>query len=266
LDDLRVDLTYPEWEIDLAHVEDWHRHHSDTRVNTIRFHEIMEGMLQQQYIYLSWKGYDHDHDHNQEQEAPIPQNPFPDVDHIAAPLVHYNRGSCDSDSDSDDDTQEVVEEMKQPSLDHKSEKEKTDKIIIVANGKNKNQISLEQNRSHSKKSSLDSNSKSYMTMGAFCAAHRRRSASSNSSSMNEERREASETEKKNQYRRSITSPKVTEEELGHCDMCTIRVKTHVLVPCGHLGCAACSHHAWRTRARCPTCQQTVDKVVRIESS
>merc|ERR1712194_890034 len=100
-----------------------------------------------------------------------------------------------------------------------------------------------------------------MTVGALCAAHRRRSASFKLSSMNEERREASETEKKNQYRRSIASPKVTEEELGHCDMCTIRVKTHVLVPCGHLGCAACSHHAWRTRARCPTCQQTVDKVL-----
>jgi len=264
-----LDLTYPEWKKDLAQVEDWHIHKIDNRENTILFHEVIEGMLDQQYIYLSW-------DHEQIE------NPFPDVDKIEAQIVHY-RGS------DDDITKEVhsivdeIFEMKHSVA--KSGKKKTDTIV---DEKSK----VLENRSQSK-SSHDYSS-SYMTMGALGAAHHRRSSSSNSRSK-EERRE-SKTENNTRYRSttssllpssspsSSSSPRqkaaenvsllqttgpppstvTTQLDLGKCDICTIRAKTHLIVPCDHLGCAACSHHAWRTRARCPTCHQPVDKVVRIE--
>lgn len=52
LDD--VELTYPKWKKDVEAVEDWHLHNAESRENDILFHEIMEGVLEKQALYLDW--------------------------------------------------------------------------------------------------------------------------------------------------------------------------------------------------------------------
>jgi hypothetical protein len=76
LDDLN--LTYPGCRKDIKQVKDWHIANADNRKNTVIFHEVIEGMLDQQQIYLGW-------DHGQVQ------NPFPDVDKIDAQIYQYRR-------------------------------------------------------------------------------------------------------------------------------------------------------------------------------
>lgn len=230
IDDL--DLTYPEWEKDLEQVEDWHIHNTDNRENTIFFHEVIEGMLDQQYIYLSW-------DHEQIQ------NPFPDIDKIEAQIVHY-RGS--------DDTK-VVGQIK-PSV-NKSEKKNTDKIMDEKNKISENRSHIKYNRSSSKPNSNEErrepeteNNRSRSITSSFLP-----------SSSSSPRQKAYDNSSLPQ---SGPPPKITVLNLGKCDICTTRAKTHLFVPCGHLGCAACSHHSLRTTARCPTCNKPADKVVRIE--
>mmetsp|Transcript_6695 Transcript_6695/g.16341 ORF Transcript_6695/g.16341 Transcript_6695/m.16341 type:complete len:309 (+) Transcript_6695:133-1059(+) len=52
LDDL--ELTYPRWKRDIEAAEDWHIHNAENRESNILFHEIIEGMLEKQSIYLEW--------------------------------------------------------------------------------------------------------------------------------------------------------------------------------------------------------------------
>eukprot|EP00531_Pseudo-nitzschia_arenysensis_P019040 CAMPEP_0116143240 /NCGR_PEP_ID=MMETSP0329-20121206/15343_1 /TAXON_ID=697910 /ORGANISM="Pseudo-nitzschia arenysensis, Strain B593" /LENGTH=317 /DNA_ID=CAMNT_0003638543 /DNA_START=8 /DNA_END=961 /DNA_ORIENTATION=+ len=52
LDDL--ELTYPRWRRDIEAAEDWHIHNAEDRENNILFHEIIEGMLEKQSLYLEW--------------------------------------------------------------------------------------------------------------------------------------------------------------------------------------------------------------------
>jgi len=53
LDDL--ELTYPKCKKDIEAVEDWHMHQTDeSRENDILFHEIIDGVLEKEAIYLEW--------------------------------------------------------------------------------------------------------------------------------------------------------------------------------------------------------------------
>eukprot|EP00536_Pseudo-nitzschia_multiseries_P007558 jgi/Psemu1/287198/fgenesh1_pg.179_\ len=52
LDDL--ELTYPKWREDFIEVEDWHIHNEDNRENAATFREMIEGMLEQEELYLGW--------------------------------------------------------------------------------------------------------------------------------------------------------------------------------------------------------------------
>lgn len=54
LDGLKDELSYPRWERDFDAAEDWHVHNAESRENEILFHDIVEGMLEKQAIYLEW--------------------------------------------------------------------------------------------------------------------------------------------------------------------------------------------------------------------
>lgn len=58
----KLKLTYPGWENDVAQVEVWHLHHGDTPKNTKLFAEVVEGMRDQQIIFLGWDGVGEDDD------------------------------------------------------------------------------------------------------------------------------------------------------------------------------------------------------------
>ena len=49
-----LELTYPKWQRDVDAVEDWHIHNAESRENDVLFHEIMEGILEKEALYLEW--------------------------------------------------------------------------------------------------------------------------------------------------------------------------------------------------------------------
>ena len=62
-----LELTYPGCEEDIKQVKDWLIQNVDKRKNSIIFHEVIEGMLDQEQIYLGWE-YEHSRDHYVEEE------------------------------------------------------------------------------------------------------------------------------------------------------------------------------------------------------
>jgi hypothetical protein len=49
-----LELTYPKWKRDVEALEDWHIHHSENHENDVLFHEIVEGLLEKEALYLEW--------------------------------------------------------------------------------------------------------------------------------------------------------------------------------------------------------------------
>jgi len=96
LDDL--ELTYPRWKKDFEAVEDWHIHNEDNGDNDVLFHEIIEGMLEKEDLYLEWIL---ERKHRQDKdEQPLENN---------SNSVEYRDHNNDIDARSDDVQQDEFE-------------------------------------------------------------------------------------------------------------------------------------------------------------
>merc|ERR1712137_1117902 len=77
-----------------------------------------------------------------------------------------------------------------------------------------------------------------------------------SSSSDSKKEFASRTQKK----KDVSEKK----ELGECSVCMDRVKSHALVPCGHLcACVECAAHLIKKKLPCPVCRGSIERSVQI---
>jgi hypothetical protein len=64
----KLNLSYPGWETDFAEVEEWHFNSADNVKNDKLYAEVLEGMKDQQQIYLGWD-YDEDDSDDADDES-----------------------------------------------------------------------------------------------------------------------------------------------------------------------------------------------------
>ena len=109
LDDL--DLTYPKWQNDTKQIENWHVHNEDNRRNAVIFHEVIEGLLEEEDVYLGW---------NLEQRDPEESTiRTQDYETVIRQEAHEKKRRC-GDSSSFDKYLYRIEKLEQKILKNKS--------------------------------------------------------------------------------------------------------------------------------------------------
>jgi hypothetical protein len=254
-------LTYPGWENDLAQVENWHLNHADTPQNTTLFAEVIEGMRDQQIIYLGWdrEGDDDDDEHEDQKDL-------------------ENANSYCNNSDDQGCVAQLIESME-------SRRKNAAKAAVASSCDFKKMPRSSSPSSTSSTASSSDPFKNDQSIGSSSTVERRTGPPSSSSpplraeqdmappgfstgstnptswllsSPSSEGIATSNNESVNKNNSKKTA------SLGKCIVCLSRSKTHVFVPCGHLCCcAACGTHAMETGALCPICRTDADNVYRV---
>jgi hypothetical protein len=235
-----LNLTYLGWETDFAEVEDWHFNNADNTKNDKLYAEVIEGMRDQQQIYLGW-------DHEEEAE----------------------------DEDSEEDTSSASSEGCTSSLESSSgfprstvekEKAKMNELVQIY-------ASIAENVD-----SMEGKKKKLLEERSTCPSNPASSHTGSATPQREKSNPGDKPQKSgNPGRMTVTVPMMfsmkTEEvgprppkqvTLGKCEVCLIRKKTHVFTPCGHLcACAACSHKAMEETGTCPICRNESENSFRV---
>lgn len=224
LDELR--LTYPGWESDIAEVEQWHFRNADTAKNDGLYGEVIEGMRDQQQIYLGW-------DHEEEDEE----------------SSHKSDKSLEAQSDF-----YKVEDLKDVNEMKKMYDSITESLNSIEGMKKK--LVEERGTSPSKSRSTTP----VAQRGPSPTARGGGNGRPPSPSIPRKAKESFTFGRKPEE----AGPPPKQMSLGKCEVCYTRPKTHVFVPCGHLcACAACSHKAMETTACCPICRAHADTSNRV---
>jgi len=240
----KLHLTYPGWTNDVAQVEIWHLHHADTPQNTSLFTEVIDGMRDQQIIYLGWDRVGDDDD-NEEEEGPNGDDQDDTKSDKSGSQGPSNRVSQLIDS-MESRRKTAAKDAEASSKDFKTKPRSGSPTSLSSSGLG---FESDQDVSLSAESST-------ISIGASSqsnpAAYLLSSPSTEGMTMSNE----TTTPTKDKKKKSAS--------LGKCVVCLSRSKTHVFVPCGHMCCcAACGTHAMETGALCPMCRTDADNVFRV---
>lgn len=234
----KLNLTYPGWETDFAQVEEWHFNNADSTKNDNLYAEVIEGMKDQQQIYLGW---DHDEEEEEEEESE-------EEDESVSEGYATSVGSSGSPTSSVEKEKAKMKEM----------------VELYA--------SIADNIS-----SMEGKKKKLMEERSTCSSNP--ASSRNTSPAPRERSNGRDQppRAKTPGTMTVSVPKMfpmkleetvprppKQVTLGKCEVCLIRKKTHVFVPCGHLcACAACSHKAMEETGSCPICRNQSENSFRV---
>ena len=299
LDRLSKTLTYPGWEDDVAHVERWHVESLDNERNGRMFSEVLEGMKDQQQIFLGWNhegngGNDEDDHHSLSDESLEAQGVFYKLDLQNAEEMRRSYNSITS-------SLQQFEGKRKQLLERRS-------ASPVVSIDRRPPLPTDKNSSFSSSDSSDHDSPSpprhRRNPPSRTSSYRRRSPSPAASSHRRRSQSASPYERSrsgtlisrgrtpsfqgsqshnnspsiapNSSRASGSGIQVSaaekwndrlppkQKKLGSCVVCYSRDKTHVFTPCGHMCvCAACSDETMKTTKCCPICNTQSDSSFRV---
>lgn len=247
----KLELSYPGWEDDVAEVEEWHLRNPDNKKNNILYAEVIEGMKDQQQIYLGW---DHDDDNVSSDESTN--------GNIEAEIsVEKERNEVKEMAkcyESITSSLNCVEGMRKKILEERS----------TSSGQPCSRNGTPQ-RQQSTMARRDRGATLYREQGATSRRERENSPSPTSptqrtSSVAVNIVQSRNDSPKQQQQPEQSSPPPKQANLGKCEVCCARPKTHVFIPCGHLcACAACSHQTMEDAGQCPICRTTAQHSFRV---
>lgn len=233
----KLKLTYPGWQTDVSEVEEWHLNSAENPKNEQLYAEVIEGMKDQQQIYLGW-------DHEDDAE--------------------------DADDESSDDLISSAESSSRSaggSIERERAKLKQMIQCYASIAENLNSMEGKKKELMEKRSSSFSNPPS---RSATPEPAQQRSASPS------RRDPPPKTKASSGGKVTVSMPQFLmkteangsrppkQVNLGKCEVCLTRPKTHVFVPCGHLcACAACSHQAMQETNMCPICRRKAESSYRV---
>jgi hypothetical protein len=230
-----IKLSYPGWEEDVKEVEEWHLQNAVNDENNGMFNEVLEGMKDQQMIYMGW-----DHD---PADAPSIDSCISNLDNtstLSESASSYSSKSTGSSSAASSYTltknPDPVDEIKEACYKYISKSLKTHK-------QQKKQLMEERSQSRPTSGPEARNTPSSVFNKSWFAPRPapRQGHDSNDNEDSDKR-----------------------ANLGKCVVCLNRTKTHVFVPCGHLcACAPCSSKAMKTTGACPICRGKADHNFRV---
>lgn len=228
----KLNLTYPGWETDVAEVEAWHFNSADNPKNDKLYAEVIEGMKDQQQIFLGW---DHDEDDPDEEEDGTSEGSISSIE-----------SSLRSEGASVEKERANIKDMVQC---YASIAEN----LSSMEGKKKQ---LLEKRTSSSVSTTDR------------AQHRSTSSTGRDPApISRALGGTTVTVSLPQFSMKTevsTSRPPKQLSLGKCEVCFTRPKTHVFVPCGHLcACAACSHKSMEETGCCPICRHQSESSFRV---
>lgn len=260
----KLNLTYPGWELDWKEVEEWHFNFADNPRNDQLYAEVMEGLKDQQQIYLGWD-YDEEEeeDEGKEEEEEDTGDSDDDEEEEDANNEEDEQGDDEANTESpqsDESTNSVVS--------HVSTRAAVDRERAKMNEMVKFYASISENLC-----SMEGRKKKLVEERSTCSSN----PASRSSSPERERsssKHSSPTKSRRPATIDVAVPIFTvraeearppkQVNLGKCEVCFIRPKTHVFVPCGHLcACAACSYKAMEETGTCPICREHSDNSFRV---
>jgi hypothetical protein len=226
-----VKLTYPGCENDVSEVEDWHLHNADNAQNDGMFQEVVEGIRDQEQIYLGW-----DHE---EEDASVNSNASRD-----AQGSFYKHDL--KDASTTQDLQKCYDSISESLMEHEGKKKKLVEERSTCSSPAASRRSSPVDRRSPSPSGRNSSS----------------SRTSNSPTTDRSSPSGLSLSFRTGAGADGTPPK--QVKLGNCVVCLSRAKTHVFLPCGHLcACAACSEKAMQTTSCCPICRRHTDKTHRV---
>jgi uncharacterized protein YndB with AHSA1/START domain len=223
----KIKLTYPGCENDVKEVEDWHLHNADNEQNDSMFQEVVEGIRDQEQIFLGW-------DHEEEEDTSVKS----DASHDAQGSFYKHNLK---DASRTQEMKKCYDSISESLMQHEGKKKKLVEGRSVCSSSAASRKSSPVDRRSPSPSGRTSNSPTT-------------SRSSSPSGLSLSFRTGAGADG--------TPPK--QIKLGKCVVCLSRAKTHVFLPCGHLcACAACSEKAMQTTSCCPICRRHTDKTHRV---
>jgi Zinc finger, C3HC4 type (RING finger) len=264
----KLQLTYPGWKNDLAQVEIWHLHHADTPQNTSLFAEVIEGMRDQQIIYLGWDGVEQDADDDDDQD-----------DNGASNNSESNRSSsrvAELLGSTESRKKTAARAAVASSNDFKT-KPRTSSRSSASSSSSLASSTSSKSSTNDRSSDSDTNAElrtgpplpsQHPPYSSSLPYQSDRDASINGFPATAAAAATATTNPSwllsSPSSEGPSSTKKKPASLGKCIVCLSRSKTHVFVPCGHLCCcAACGTHAMETGALCPICRSDANNVYRV---
>ena len=233
LDKLR--LTYPGWQTDVSEVEQWHLHHEDSPKYDEMFTEVIEGMRDQQQIFLGW---DHEGDESDGAES---------SETILTAHGEFYKVPVKEATEMKKSYNSIAESL----MEHEGKKRQ----ILESRSACSSPTSSRCNSPVAQRSPSPTPREAYSSQSTADASQARARSFV----------DARQARARSFVKSRAASPTDTEErdmpprqvKFGQCVVCCSRPKTHVFVPCGHLcACAACSDKTMRTNASCPICRKS----------
>jgi hypothetical protein len=253
----KMTLSYPGWEEDIKEVEDWHLVND---MNNGMFFEVLEGMKDQQMIYMGW-----DHDST---DSPSTGRFFTDLDKKLTTLsepesesvLSYSSKSTGSDQGSFSTFEKEADsvEIKAPPTACYQGCYMSITESLKTHAQKKKQLVEERTQSRPKPgpeartpsrpptTTTTTTTRVLANKGWFAPRPAAGALLCHGQSNDSEG----------------TSDK--RVNLGKCVVCLNRKKTHVFMPCGHLcACAPCGSRAMKMMAGCPICRGKADQTFRV---
>jgi hypothetical protein len=259
LDRLSRTLTYLGWERDVADVENWHIDSLDTDRNGRMFAEVLEGMKDQQQIFMGWNhegGEESDGTQSGSDESLDAKGNFYKLDLKGAK-----------------DLRECYDSISQSLQAHEGKKKQLVEQRSASPAVSRSSTPVARRspsptgRDASSYNGRDSPTASYQGRASPASYQSRSSAPvSRARTSSFQSRTSASSGRASPARTTASNDRLPPKQVkfGNCVMCLSRPKTHVFVPCGHLcACAACSSQAMESNQGCPICRRQADFSYRV---
>eukprot|EP00980_Cylindrotheca_fusiformis_P031479 scaffold26450_cov206-Cylindrotheca_fusiformis.AAC.1 len=256
LDDLQ--LTYPGCEEDIVEVEKWHIENMDSPENESVFDEVLEGMLEQEEIYI-------------ENQIGKEDDGGDDGDRNLLNRYYHNHHRSEEE-ESDDWTAYSTEESEvteqatgRDSGTFVSRKIGSSRASRKSMGRYDYHVADGRTATTCDKSKKVKRSTRRYELQKTIQPSRMNSKSSQGKKAGkyyQPRRDHRDVLPKKEERQEEYND--SEVGFGRCIVCRTDSTTHIFLPCGHLcACSSCSKHALSIASRCPACGQQAHRAQRV---